>query len=300
MEKTLDELTLDAANQLIERLDRRQMNWSMNAAIIGVFESPLLKPKCSSNQACHAGLSNLTSTKRVVSALMDGSGYAEGRGLAPEVELWFVDYILNRSPYAETFVTKNAKEALAYKYTVSSSDTPSNLMAAGMVALRRLWEYRRVAQAAYDLVQGGVNEDLAFLLGHLISCDTTPTPGSGATWGFCHSGHCSINPNMMGFKEVRRFMEHTPIKPNKSFYENSYYNSYDNLFGAVTDRRDSYHMFVRENFPYDQCVKPAGTSSVNPFTAALPKPVGNKSYAEIIRVMCIWANTVLMEKIKNA
>lgn len=297
MEVNLDEATDKAAEELLGRLEKGTLKWSQNAAIVGVHKAGNFT--FSTNQACHAGLSSLGPSERVVSAIMQGHGYAEGRKLKADVELWFVDYILNRSPYAETFITKDAEKALEQKYTVSDGNHPANLVAAGMVALRRLWEYTWVAQAAYDLSKLGVNEDLAFLLGHNISTSIDPNAQTASSWGNCTSGHCSVNPSIMGWGQVKNFLQHAVKVPRQLFSHSAGYYGYDGMYGEQNG--ESYYKFVKANFPYAKC-KGESTSNLNPFTAALaPANVGQSvPYNKAIAVMAEWANTTLMEKINNA
>jgi hypothetical protein len=305
MDLSLDARTEEAAKELIERLDKRRLAWSENTAIVGVFEKEDSKPKFSSTQVCHAGLNDIRGSKRVVNALMSGQGYATGRVLGKDVELWFVDYILNRSPYAETFITKDAAKALEQKYTVSSGDHPANLMAAGMVALRRLWEYTYVAKAAFDLAQQGVNEDLAFLLGHLIASSDNPGPQSAASWDGFAAGHCSINPGHMDWKACKNFLEHKITKPNGLFSAGDRYDGYDSMFcegprGRYVQAGDTYYNFVKREFPYDLC-KAKAAVNLNPFVKAMAAGAAEKSkYGKLIEVMGEWAKTTLMEKINNA
>lgn len=295
---TLEERTEEAAVELIERLNKRRLKWSQNAAIVGVYEDERLKPYFSGNQACHAGMSQLQGCKVVVNALMSGEGYATGRVLPRETELWFVDYILNRSPYAETFISKDAEMALERKFTVSSGDYPANQVAAGLVALRRLWEYTCVAAAAYSLAQAGVNEDLAFLLGHLVNTSNSPKGNEDTSWSGCHNGHCSINPAAMGWFEVKNFLDHKVIKPTGKLSAGANYYGYDAMFGQQVGV--SYYSFVSNNFPYAKC-KGEAAVNLNPFTAAIAINARNSApYAKAIEVMAEWANTVLMEKINNA
>ena len=297
MDLSLDARTEVAAKELIERLDGNG-KWSENTAIVGVFEKDDSVHKFSNNHACHAGLSSLAFSKRVVNALMTGEGYATGRVLDREVELWFVDYILNRSPYAETFITKDAEKALEQRYTVSSGDHPSNLVAAGMVALRRLWEYTYVAAAAHSLARAGVNEDLAFLLGHTVSCSNNPHEGSATSWTGLSSGHCSINPAVMGWKNMQNFLNHKVTKPNGLLSAGSDYEGYDAMYGE--DRVGSYYKFVQYNFPYALC-RGEVKVNLNPFVKAIAVKDNNQvPYAKAIEVMAKWANTTLMEKINAA
>lgn len=230
-----------------------------------------------------------------------------GRFLPAEVELWFVDYIINRSPYSETFLSKDAAKCLEDKVTLSSGDHPSNLMVAGLVALRRLWEYSMVARAAYDLAQAGVNEDLAFVLGHLIGVESNISGDSLTTWDYCHSGHCSIDPSIMSFKIMKNFLAHKPEKLNPLWSAGKgRYDGYDAMYGTSYD--SSIYNYVSAHWPHHLCEgkEAAVVITTNPFTAAKPRPAKGRGkdkvapYSKAIEVMAEWAKTHLMEKIQNA
>ncbi|MNU58871.1 hypothetical protein D3C71_480200 [compost metagenome] len=292
---SLDEATDAAAKELIKRLDGNKLKWSMNTAIVGVKKNGATH--FSTNQSCHAGLGGMAPCERVVNALMDGHGYAEGRGLSKEAELWFVDYILNRSPYAETFITKDAKLALEQKYTVSDGHHPANLVAAGMVALRRLWEYTWVLAAAYDLAKEGVNEDLAFLLGHTVATQSVPTDHSPTSWNSCTAGHCSVNPGVMDWPVVKNFLEHKVIQPKGLLSQGAGYMGYDGMYGQY--KHESYFSFVKNHFPYARCTGSKEVVNLNPFMAAKQAEFKDNRvpYRKAIEVMAEWAKTTLMEKI---
>jgi hypothetical protein len=250
------------------------------------------------NHVCHASLRGRHNVKVIINGLMIGTAYGTnpGRVLRPEIELWFVDYILNRSPYSQIFIEKDAEKALAGRVTVVSGDHPGNLVGAGLVALRRLWEYVFVAQAAYDLARQGVNEDLAFYLGHLMRTKNNASADDSASWDNCQSGHCSINPAAFGWENLRRFLDHTPKNLNSNYSEGGNYTGYDYMYGEHIG--GSVYHYIRENFPKHLYKEQAASPSLNPFLAA--KKVDDDSsttYAKAIEVMATWAKDHLMEKI---
>lgn len=288
--------------KIIEALNNKRLKWTENAAIWFVNPANGGKDNYSTTQVCHAGLNgryrDCTKGQAVVNVLMDGSGYATGRILPKEVELWFVDYILNRSPYQSTFIEKDAEKALETQVTVSTGEVPANLMSAGMVALRRLWEYTSVAHTAYDLVQAGVNEDLAYVLGHLITCGEGVTPDSSVDWKNCRAGHCSLNPAVMGFKELKNFLAHNVVTPRANYFDGGEYDGYDPMYGKANGT--DIHGYVVRNFPYERYTDVAKVET-NPFTRALAAPQADVvKYPLAIKVMAEWANEHLMEKINNA
>lgn len=243
--------------------------------------------------------------KFIVSSLQTGEDYNDGCGriLSREVETWFIDYLLNRSPYAATFISKDAVSALEENLVVSSGDHPGNLVGGAIVSLRRLWEHVQVARVAYDLSQLGVNEDLAFLLGHCIQAPSEIEDNTSVQWSANLNWHTSIDVGFMDFKSVKDFLAHTPeALAEDNYAETGCYTGYSAMFG--NRHAGGIAGYVRGHFPYEGC-KAKVTASVNPFTASLPqKPVAgagkNIPYSSAITTMAEWANTHLMEKIQNA
>lgn len=293
MDMTSYRQIMSGRDELLKQLNDKKLNWSSCAAINIIFpDSTHVSP----NQACHAGLSNDYEGNKskgsiaVVSALMKPK---DTEHLEEEDAYLFLDWLLNRSPYSETFITKSADEALYYKTIISSSDHPSNLMAAGLVASRRLWEYASVARVMVDLSKAGVNEDLAFYLGHIFRGKFNR--GGDCDWGGCTAGHTSLNPGVMGHEEVRRFLCHEPVNLNKKYSENYRYGGYDGMYGST--RKGDLGSHIHKNFPYNG--EKGKAVNVNPFPADQPAygRVKGKScsYEHLIAGMVDYQHTILAD-----
>lgn len=290
MDMTSYRQIMDGRAELLKALEKGDRRWTATAAINIIFpDSTHISP----NQACHAGLDNeYNGNKRkgsiaVVSALMKPAKEM----LDEEEAYYFLDWLLNRSPYASTFITKSAEEALYTKTTISSSFHPSNLMAAGMVASRRLWEYPIVARVMVAMSKAGVNEDLAFYLGH-ITRGKFDLMGSFDFAGRL-SGHCSIDPCVMGSKELLRFLNHDVLTPNKTYHESRVYRGYDGMYGVLSGKDISMASFIHSKFPYKG---PKEAVNVNPF----PMDLGvnkNKSagFEELVDRMVDFQHTIFKE-----
>lgn len=290
MDMTLYKRCIEARDGLLKKLGSGGLSWGRITAIAIVLPDTIHYSKA---QQCHAGLEweGYGQSPKGGLAVVNGLLKPRDGTLYEDEALLFLDWLLNRSPYASTFVTKSAHEALLTKMTISRGDTPSNLMAAGMVASRRLWEYAFVARVFCDLVKVGVNENLAFYLAHIAQCKFD---GKGnLSWTALTSGHCSMNPGVMGCEEVNNFINCKVVKPNKNYCEDSRYGGYDKMFGSCKyDKRLS--TWVHKNFPYSR-VKEGG--AVNPFAKAAPGGDSCK-YEEAIKTMGEWWPT-LMEHIKE-
>lgn len=268
MEMSVYRKIIAGRDKLLENLDSGKSKWDECACINIIY--PDIDDHISTNQACHAGLNNYNpGSVAVVSALMKPK---KDKILGEDEALLFLDWLLNRSPYSCTFITKSAHEALFYKATISSSDHPSNLMAAGMVASRRLWEYPEVARVFCDLVKAGVNEDLAFYLAHLYS--GTFDRGGKVGYDGLYAGHCSIDPRVMGEKELLNWLMHRPVKLNEPYKNSTKYSGYDSMFGHNYQRLN-----VHNNFPYNGEAK---AGNANPFPKA----------GELVRKGCSYDNLI--------
>jgi hypothetical protein len=221
------------------------------------------KAVLATNQACHAGLDHpglAIGSESVVNALMRPKRDV----LTEEEGVMYLDWLLNRSPYSSTFISKDALDCIYHKATISDSNTPSNLMAAGMVASRRLWEYSSVVRVFCDLVNVGVPEDLAFWLGHITRCEFNRA-GRVALTGE-HSGHCSLDPRRMPKEALSNFLNHKVTAPNKTYTASKNYEGYDEMYGKLVGYGQmSCATWAHDNFPYVKSEKVA----TNPFAKAV-------------------------------
>jgi hypothetical protein len=287
---------------LIEEAKKQHVesvHWCYNAS--GTFITPTGHIGGTEESVCHHYMRK--KARFVINGLQDGTSFGKnpGRILPKEVELWFVDYILNRSAYEAVFVEKDAAKALETRLTVVSGAHPGNLVGAACVALRRLWECVYVVRAAYDLVQAGVPEDLAFIIGHTIQAPSNIEHDTQVSWTANLNWHTSIDASYMGFKELKNWMKHKVLTPNGNYVTSGKYDGYSAMYGigGVGLVR-----IIRQHFPVHLYKDQPKAVSTNPFAAA-KKPVDDyedvtTNYAKAIEVMAEWAKTYLMENINAA
>lgn len=219
---------------------------------------------------------------------MNGAGKWEDTNL--EDKALYLDWLFNRSPYASTFISKNAIRSLNYGFSVSDCATPSNLMAAGLVATRRMWEYPYVLRVWVDLTKAGVNENLAYYLAHLASCRVD---GTGVlSWNKPAYGHCSIDSHTWGVDSVKNFINNAPKKLNKLYTKNINYDGYGMMFTKKV-HEDSFYRWIHGNFPYKGEQKEVDH---NPFKAARVERENAIPYKEGIERMAAFS-TQIMEKV---
>ncbi|MNJ30272.1 hypothetical protein D3C77_248690 [compost metagenome] len=277
MEMHLYRQAIKGREKMLEALEKGDRSWTGMACVNVIFDG---KTHLSTNQACHAGLSGANAGSfAVVSGLMKPS-----RNILEEEEaLYFLEWLLNESPYSSTFITKSAEEALYYKATISSSHHPSNLMAAGMVASRRLWEYPEVARFFVDMAKAGVKKDLAFFSAHMLSCDFKRE--GKASWTAEDRGHVSMCPGIMGGEGLLNFLKHNVTAPNLTYHKSSHYHGYDRMYGQGGEHLQTY---LQADFPFNGEVK-----KVAGFFPADKVEVRSCSYENIIQGMVEFQHTLL-------
>lgn len=220
---------------------KERRRWDDMACVNIIFDG---STHLSGNQACHAGLEcRKVGAIAVVSALMKPR---YGKILEEEEALYFLEWLLNESPYSSTFITKSPEEALFYKSTISSAEHPSNLMAAGMVASRSLWEFPEVARFFVDMGKAGVQKDLAFYLALMLSCNWERK--GNASWEAGDRGHVSMKPNLMGGNGLLNYLNHNVVKPNQPYNKSTSYGGYDYMYDTGGIKVGQY---LRDKFPFN-------------------------------------------------
>jgi hypothetical protein len=297
-------LKLENAEEIISKAKENfleTVNWDSNASVLFIDKKGEITSV--DNHVCHANLAQGRGYSVIISGLQDGTSYGEnpGRVLPADTEFWFVDWLINRSPYSQVFIEKDAEEALKTRMLVASGDHPGNILGAAMVASRRLWEYVFVAKAAHDLVKEGVNEDLAFYLGHLVRCKNVPKPDDPTSWEGCANGHCSINPHNWGFQELSNFLKHEVKSPNENYSKGGSYRYYDDMYGTGPSVLHTIRKWFSDAKKGVKEVK----NSTNPFLAAkmaeenkeAPAVGASAPYESAIKIMAEIAKTKIMEKV---
>lgn len=213
----------------------------------------------SDNQACHAGMSNgdypvnpfaiVNSIQKV--KVKDGEA------------IRYLDWLLNRSPYADTFLSKSAARVLKQQYSVSRADYPSNILVGGLIATRRLWEYEGVAELWDSLVKAGMSENMAYLVAH---CGRIAD--GCVDWTYARSGHTSIDVFIMDGNAVKAFLKGSPVLVEDSWSSSETYRHIDKSWGLkVSLGIHETLVMMLKNY-----TKPP-TKSNNPFP--LPAEAGN-------------------------
>lgn len=126
----------------------------------------------------------------------------------------FIDWLVNRSPWAEVFVDKDVNSILKYGYLVNA-DFPTRFIASAMIASRFLSEsysgdtFESRCKVWRELLDMGCTENEAFMFAHMYDATSTkvlyPITASRLS-----SGHSTFLG--FGYQEgyVRNFLNATP------------------------------------------------------------------------------------------
>ncbi len=172
-----------------------------------------------SNQACHAGLSN------------NYDGFPEDKGtriavISPVQEskepkeylLRFIDWYINRSPYAKlgVFVNKSAKDVLKYGF-ICNTDVPANIMAGALIGSRIMWEYTSILESWIAQVDAGIDESAAFYIAHILCVN-------GSNFSVLrNAGHCAIDGNTGCVNNLMRFVNAKPSYVRENYIDHYNY-----------------------------------------------------------------------------
>jgi len=149
-------------------------------------------------------------------------------GLLPEDYFEeYYDFLLNRSVFADCYVTKSTEGLREGGVVVVRCDRPANLVGAACVAIRRGWEYTSMSKSLINMIRMGIEPNLA----HLVSYQVTVN-SKGGYKGQKYSGHQSVYSQYFDKSGVENFR--AGRLPPSSVYSTRLYSDikrYQGLYG---------------------------------------------------------------------
>lgn len=169
------------------------------------------------NQACHAGLANSTYAgfPREKATRIAAISLIQDRKNNEDDCLKYYDYLINRSPWADAFVNRSAKDTVA-NGAIFNTDIPANYMAGAMMATRMCTEYRSWLPLWIEMVKLGAPERLADILCYGATLNTKT--GLVSYQSYC--GHCPIDTARM--TGALSYIKGEMKNPNVGTYQDSY------------------------------------------------------------------------------
>lgn len=244
-----------------------------------VFNSNHVHYECG-HTACYAGIS-CDKTKDCIVVNKFQWDYLQGQCLRISTESCrkkYLNWLLNDSPFAESFITKDSEEVLKEGLAISTCNVDGRLLVGGMTALRGVWETNNGNFCMYNferLLDAGVHPDFAFILGHCINS------GDGITAGG-YGGHTAIAAAYISVGEVANFLRHK-YTARDPFYKDRRYAGINTMWRDYNEEGGLGKVFI--NWLRAECKKLAKSDSpigegYNPFV--LEKKAGSIRGRELI------------------
>lgn len=123
------------------------------------------------HQMCFGGLARLirSTSKYIVNGIQFNTAFY--KSLPEEDKIFFLDYLMNESPFKDCFIEHDAKRAIQDCLTQHRIDLPGNLVIGGLSAVREMWESYSLQGLPYftELVDTGCPKDFAWIVCQYIT-----------------------------------------------------------------------------------------------------------------------------------
>jgi len=206
---------------------KAQKSWSKKATVsyVMVSEANTRIVDRSYGAPCHAdiasGYGRKGGSKYVIHSVNTEYSDAEERFSKKNARVYY-DYLFNRSPFRDAYLTKSAASVYTCGIAVSCYDNPQQISGMACKAIRHTWEKPRVVSSFISLVSSGLfSEDEAFFLSFMFQVKE-----DNSIHNIIETGHVTIYPNFLVKEALYNFCNYR--KP-KRFTEMHEVNRYDGV-----------------------------------------------------------------------
>ena len=151
----------------------------------------------------------------------------------------FIEWLVQRSPWNEMFLTKDVDDILKHGY-VSRTDLPDNFIVGGYIASRLITEsYNEYVVDRFavfkEMIKAGASETEAFMFAHMYASENKKKTYPILLQPL-NSGHATFSIGNRGKNYFKNFLTARPVNPGPNFNVNRGYNSriYD-IWGSPVD-----------------------------------------------------------------
>lgn len=177
-------------------------------------------------EICYWTLSSMGKGKSyILSFLKDNRNAAL---VSEELRKRFLEYIVQRSPYKDVFLIKDVDHIIKYGM-LCQTEVPSNLLVGALTVVRSLWEYIDIPLMWEELVNEGVEENLALLAAHKVQKNAK----ENYTTGKLSSNHRAFESASLGDSIVKAFLSRKPASPEKNYVDTGHYAKIQSLWGVA-------------------------------------------------------------------
>lgn len=216
---------------------------------------------------CHGFIRNAGSpdSLAIVTLINRADNVYDGSRKQPskKVCVRYLDFIFNRSPWAECFTEKDASKAWEDRCVVMSTSAPANLLQGALMTTRHTWEKVPRVELWYKLVNLGVNERHAFLAMNFACAEDGSVFLSALS-----SDHSPVGSEGITVDGVKSFMTKPPSdKLSLPYNQGGSYVGVKAMWETGSKRlQDLFH----KDFE-DACKEPLSAVVLNPFLKAKPQ-----------------------------
>jgi len=215
--------------------------------------------------ACHAGLKDLHDYPFVISSIRQ---LGRGDTVHNSIHVCWFDYLANRSPYKDFFITKDAESMVDTGTVIVHTNGPSNALSSLMTATRHIYEYPARC-AAFQLLREHMPENMAFFIS-LSAAGQFTDEGmlSSLTFNNNASEHTAMSWNTMSDEGIMSFCAGVAPNQNDTLKENNEYFTPHRVWALFEPKGDSSRLpshtnFFTKSLPKIKALE--GDKSDNPF-----------------------------------
>ena len=209
----------------------------------------------------------------------------------------FLDWMFNHGPYADAYVTKSGQQAIDDEWFVIDCTKPNNIVLGAAMGARCVSEHHQVVTTFNDLVELGVNDRLAFMLGHMIQ------GGRGrrgvVDWNAGYAEAKVLQPDFFGKDEVLNLIANTPTYTGPAFNVDNDYKRVQSMWGSRGGSVENpLRKFLHSNFDVKAILNPTVSSSkcLNPFKRKKAEHQKNQyEYGDNIKAMAMFVTNIERE-----
>jgi hypothetical protein len=168
-----------------------------------------------------------------------------------EDKIFFLDYLMNESPFKDCFIENDAKWSVENKISYHKIELPGNLVIGGLTAVREMWEDYSLNGLPHfrNMVKAGVPKDFAWVLCNYIKpFDTDKVKLSSRQ---TDGGHATWPSNTAETDSVINYLNHNHVGAHKQNFGYNYpYAGVHTLFGSNYDRNALFTQWLLDNNEY--------------------------------------------------
>jgi hypothetical protein len=148
-----------------------------------------------------------------------------------EVQLRYINWLVNESPYAEVFVIKDPTEIIGKYYLIDAS-APANLVVGACVCARFSWEAKNESAINiwYKIVELGGNPNLAFAFAHVYRGGNSQDKLYPITCTPGYDSHNVVSFSNASFEKVSNFITNTQRNLEDPFNRVLEYNRVESVW----------------------------------------------------------------------